>query len=55
MDMRRKIKKNKDLIFKLNTTMFIAVPILIIIIGIAVTYFIATSDMPDWLKFMLLR
>ena len=52
--MKKNPNKN-DLIFKINTVMFIAVPILIIIIGIALTYFIATSDMPDWLKFMLLR
>ena len=54
MAMKKKPNKN-DLIFKINTAMFIAVPILIIIVGIALTYLIATSDMPDWLKFMLLR
>ena len=53
--MAMKKKPNKDdLIFKINTAMFIAVPILIIIIGIVLTYLVVTSDMPDWLKFILL-
>ena len=58
MDMKaikRSIKRVKDIIFNPITLLYIVLPIILISIGIGLIYLIGSSDLSDWVKFLLLR
>lgn len=51
----KKIKKKiENFIDMLPYLILQFLPIIILIIGLAIAYWIAVSDLPDWLKFFLL-